>query len=77
MFLYLSYFSRYFEKTSQAPQFDHFFVHISGTTEPILLIFELSLSWVIPMHLSVSKSVQYYSSSRDGSKLDHMGVVHF
>src|SRR6202012_6227082 len=47
-FLYLSYFSRFSQKTFQTPQFDHFlttfFAHISGSNEPILLILELSLS---------------------------------
>src|ERR1700743_650821 len=44
IFLYLSYFSRFSQKTSQTPQFDHFFANISGSNEPILLIFELSLT---------------------------------
>ena len=34
-YLYVSYFSIFSQKTSHAPQFDHFFAHISQTTYPI------------------------------------------
>src|ERR1700744_1064913 len=43
-FLYLSYFSRFSQKTSEITQLDHFFAHISGFNKPILLIFELSIT---------------------------------
>ena len=33
-----------FSKNLSGIQFDHFFAHISGSNEPILLIFELSLT---------------------------------
>src|ERR1700761_468607 len=69
LFLYLSYFSRFSQKTSQAPQFDHFFAHISGSNWPILLIFELSLTNSNRKKGS-SKSAQIYSSYRDDRRTD-------
>src|ERR1700761_8707134 len=72
IFLYLSYFSRFSQKISQTPQFDHFFAYISGSNEPILLIFELSLTNYNRSLLKKdsSKSVQIYSSYRDDEQRD-------
>src|SRR6202012_1703526 len=71
-FLYLSYFSKFSQKTSETPQFDHFFANISGSNEPILLIFELSLTNKNRSLLKKdsSKSVQIYSTYRDDRRTD-------
>src|SRR6202012_657089 len=42
--IFLEIFSKNLSDTSILPLFDHFFANISGSNEPILLIFELSLT---------------------------------
>src|SRR6201996_6779268 len=74
-FLYLSYFSRFSQKTSQTPQFDHFlptFLPISP--DPTSRFFSSSnLASQIKISLlkqDSSKSVQIYSSYRDDRQTD-------
>src|SRR6201995_5004630 len=65
--IFLEIFSKNLSDTSILPLFDHFFANISGSNEPILLIFELSLT---NLKKDSSKSVQIYSSYRDDRRTD-------
>src|ERR1700744_509773 len=70
--IFLEIFSKNLSDTSILPLFDHFFANISGSNEPILLIFELSLTNENRSLLKKdsSKSVQIYSSYRDDRQTD-------
>src|ERR1700761_3234952 len=73
-FLYLSYFSRFSQKTSQTPQFDHFLT-IFLTISPDPMSRFCSSSNLASQNRSLlkkdsSKSVQIYSSYRDDRQTD-------
>src|SRR6201996_2037892 len=68
--IFLEIFSKNLSDTSIEPLFDHFFANISGSNEPILLIFELSLTNRSLLKKDSSKSVQIYSSYRDDGQTD-------
>src|ERR1700744_6179713 len=75
IFLYLSYFSRFSQKTSQTPQFDHFLTTFLPISPDPMSRFCSSSNLASQIKIEVfkknsSKSVQIYSSYRDDGRTD-------
>src|ERR1700755_85072 len=74
-FLYLSYFSRFSQKISQTPQFDHFLTTFLPISPDPISRFCSSSNLASQIKIEVlkkdsSKSVQIYSSYRDDGQTD-------